>query len=516
MSAELANGSLNLADATVLVAGLGVTGHAVVGALTPRVAQVITVAEGNEADHQMPTDIQTAKAVLGISDAVTSETGGSIAGASDNVGSETGTQPLPNPAAHPAVDLVVTSPGIPPDNPLLATAIANHIPVWSEVELAWQLRNELENPAEWLAVTGTNGKTTTVGMLESILKAGGERALAVGNVGTPLITAALDPELDVLAVELSSFQLHFTHSMAAQAAAILNIAPDHLDWHGGFENYAHDKAKIYRGVQAAGVYNVADPLTNELLANAEVTEGARAVGFTLDIPQRGMVGVVDDMLVDRAFHLPFDTYQREKSADELATFADLDHLTTTHAKTPPNHIIANALAAAALARAHGVSLKAIQQGLRDFAPGGHRIQVVGQPGGVQYVDDSKATNAHAAAASLQAFPPGSVVWIVGGLAKGATFDELVAQNREALKAAVVIGVDQQPFTQALARHAADVPTIVIDPSDTDVMGSAVKAASQLAQPGDTVLLAPAGASQDQFQSYAHRGAAFTEAVRALG
>lgn len=479
-AAEVPAQPVNLATARVLVAGLGVTGHAAIEALTPRVARVSTVADDAAADQPMPTDQAAAAALLAD------------------------------------VDLVVTSPGIPPDSALLSTAVTQGIPVWSEVELAWQLRKELANPAKWLAVTGTNGKTTTVGMLESILRANGERALAVGNVGTPLVTAALDPELDVLAVELSSFQLHFTHSMAAQAAAILNIAPDHLDWHGGFENYAADKAKIYRGVEVAGVYNVADPLTEQLLADAEVTEGARAVGFTLDIPARGNVGVVDDILVDRAFHLPFDTYQREKSADELATFADLLHLSTTGGAKPANHIIANALAAAALARAHGAPLPAIQQGLRDFAPGSHRIAVVGKHQGVQYVDDSKATNAHAAAASLQAFPAGTVVWLLGGLAKGAEFDELVRGNREALRGAVVIGVDQQPFIGALSRHAPDIPMIVIDPSDTDVMGSAVTAASQLAHPGDTVLLAPAGASQDQFRSYAHRGEAFTAAVQGLG
>ena len=472
--------TVNLANSTVGVAGLGVTGQAVAAALAPRAAKVVKIADDAAADAPMPKDQSAAIELL------------------------------------KGIDLIVTSPGIPPDSPLLATATHNGVPVWSEVELAWQLRKELDKPAKWLAVTGTNGKTTTVGMLESILRAGGERALAVGNVGTPLVTAALDPELDVLAVELSSFQLHFTHSMAAQAAAILNIAPDHLDWHGGFENYAADKARIYRNVEVAGIYNVADPLTMEVLADAEVTDGARAVGFTLDIPQRGMVGVVDDLLVDRAFHLPFETFHREKSADELASFGDLLHLSSTNAPKPPEHIIANALAAAALARAHRVPLTAIQQGLRDFAPGGHRIAVVGNHAGVQYVDDSKATNAHAAAASLQAFPAGTVVWIVGGLAKGAVFDDLVEQNRGALRAAVVIGVDQRPFTEALARHAPDVPVFEVDPSDTNVMGSAITAASQFAQPGDTVLLAPAGASQDQFRSYAHRGEAFISAVQDIG
>jgi UDP-N-acetylmuramoylalanine--D-glutamate ligase len=386
--------------------------------------------------------------------------------------------------------------------------------VFSEVELAWQLRGvNGKEPAQWLAVTGTNGKTTTVGMLESILQTAGENARAVGNVGPSLVEAVLDPSLDVLAVELSSFQLHYTHSMSAQASAILNIAPDHLDWHGGLDNYAHDKGKIYHNVQVAGIYNVADPLTEKLIAEAEVIDGARAVGFTLGIPQRGMVGVVGDALVDRAFHLPFETYHREKHADELATFADLKHLGNTEVPAP--HIIANALAAAALARAHGVPLEFIAQGLRNFQPGAHRIETIAQINGVTYVDDSKATNAHAAAASLQAFPKGTIVWIAGGLAKGATFDELVESNKSALRAVVVIGVDQTPIQQALSQHAPEIPVISVNPGETDIMQSAVSAASKLAQSGDTVLLAPAGASQDQFRSYAHRGEAFVEAVRNL-
>jgi len=469
----------DLPQSKVLVAGLGITGHAVVDALKPRAGAVVIAANDDEADIPMPDDFAAAtKALVGV-------------------------------------DLVVTSPGIPPTHPLLAAAAAADIPIWSEVELAWQLRQELEKPAKWLCITGTNGKTTTVGMLESILRAAGERALAVGNVGTPLVTAALDPNLDVLAVELSSFQLNFTHSMAPVASAILNIAPDHIDWHGSLNEYAKAKGKIYQGIEVAGIYNVADPRTEELLANAEVTEGARAVGFTLDMPRRGMVGIVDNLLVDRAFHLPFDAYQREKHADELATFEDLAHLGSGDPnKRPADHILANALAAAALARAYGVPLEAVKQGFRDFAPGSHRIAPIGEIDGVTYVDDSKATNAHAAAASLKAFPAGTVVWIVGGLAKGATFDDLVKENRQALRAAVVIGKDQKPFTEALSRHAVDIPVELIDPNDTDVMSSVVRAARKLAQPGDTVLLAPAGASQDQFKSYAHRGDAFIEAVQA--
>lgn len=412
-------------------------------------------------------------------------------------------------------DLVVASPGWRPSSPVLLAAGERGVAVWSEVELAWRLRAERAGgPAPWLAVTGTNGKTTTVGMLASIGAAAGLDVPAVGNVGTPVVEAAVDPAHDALAVELSSFQLHFTHSMAAQAAAILNVAPDHLDWHGSLEQYAAAKARIYRGVQVACVYDTADPRLEALVRRADVADGARAVGVTLGAPGRGQLGVVDGALVDRAFHLPADDPTRHASADELATFDDLAHLAGPDGRLAP-HVVSNALAAAALGRAHGVPARAVRDGLRTYRPGAHRVELVATVDAVAYVDDSKATNAHAAAASLAAFAPGTVVWIAGGLAKGASFDDLVRDRADRLRAAVLIGVDQAPLADALARHAPAIPVHRVDPTDTGtVMSRAVTAARRLARPGDTVLLAPACASMDQFVSYAQRGEAFTAAVGA--
>ncbi|WP_246260261.1 UDP-N-acetylmuramoyl-L-alanine--D-glutamate ligase [Cellulomonas taurus] len=414
------------------------------------------------------------------------------------------------------VDLIVVSPGIPPHHPLLADARAAGLPVWSEVELAWQLRVDRAGgggPAPWLAVTGTNGKTTTVEMLASILTAGGERTAAVGNVGTPVVLAATDPTLDVLAVELSSFQLHHTYSMAAEAAAVLNLAADHLDWHGSMDAYAADKGRIFTGVECACVYNSADRVTEELVREADVADGAVAVGFTLSTPGLGQVGLVEDVLVDRGF-----TADRRTHAAELATFADLAHLAPGGAALAP-HTVQNALAAAALALAHGVQPVAVRDGLRAYRPGAHRIATVAEIDGVRWVDDSKATNAHAAAASLAAFAPESVVWIAGGLAKGASFDELITARRDRLRAVVLIGVDSAPLADALARHAPQVPVVRIDPGDTGTMNRAVQEARRLAVdaavPGLTVLLAPACASMDQFSSYAERGEAFAAEVHAL-
>lgn len=397
----------------------------------------------------------------------------------------------------PQADLIITSPGWSPRTPLLIEAAARGIPVWGDVELAWRLR--ADDAAPWLAVTGTNGKTTTVQMLDKILRADGKRSLAVGNVGVPVVEAVMDPEpYDVLAVELSSFQLHWSSSLSAQAAAVLNVAPDHLDWHGSSGAYAAAKGRIYERAQIACVYNVQDPQTEQLVLEAEVVEGCRAIGFTLGIPGPSMIGLVDDVIADRAF-----IAGRNTSAAELGTLADLPSLAP--------HNVANALAAAALARAHGVSQRAVRDGLRGFVPDAHRIAQVGTIDGVDYVDDSKATNPHAAAASLAAYP--RVVWVAGGLAKGADFDNLVQSARSGLRAAVLIGRDRGVIADALARHAPEVRTELVDPGETSLMDNVVAVAASLAQAGDTVLLAPGCASMDQFTDYAARGDAFAGAVR---
>ncbi|WP_190213415.1 UDP-N-acetylmuramoyl-L-alanine--D-glutamate ligase [Kitasatospora indigofera] len=401
--------------------------------------------------------------------------------------------------------LIVTSPGWPPSSPLFAAAGPAGVPVWGDVELAWRLRRPLPatgEPAPWLAITGTNGKTTTVQMLASILTAAGLRTAAVGNVGVSVLDAVLaDEPYDVLAVELSSYQLHWAPSLRPHSAAVLNLAPDHLDWHGSMEAYAADKGRIYEGNLVACVYNTADPATEALVREADVEEGCRAIGFTLGAPGLSEFGVVDGLLVDRAF-VP----DRQSSAAELGSVEDVN--------PPAPHNIANALAAAALARAYGVDPKAVREGLRAFHPDAHRIAEVAVVDEVTWIDDSKATNTHAAAASLAAFRP--VVWIAGGLAKGATFDDLVQGAEGRLRGAVLIGQDRALIREALARHAPDVPVIEAAEGQTGAvaMAEVVAAAAGLAQPGDTVLLAPACASMDMFTNYNERGDLFAAAVRA--
>ncbi|KQW53328.1 UDP-N-acetylmuramoylalanine--D-glutamate ligase [Nocardioides sp. Root1257] len=468
-----------------VVAGLGVSGFAAADNLNHLGASVVALDESEAGDRPEKAELLE------------------VLGADVRLG-EGATATLPD-----GVDVLVTSPGWKPTAPLLAQATARGIPVWGEVELAWRLRDP-EHDTPWLCVTGTNGKTTTVQMLDSILRAAGLRSIAVGNVGLPIVEAVMDPEpYDVLAVELSSFQLHYTDSMSAQSAAVLNVAEDHLDWYSSMADYAADKGRIYERVQRACVYNVADPETERLVREADVVEGARAVGFTLGMPSVGMVGLVEDILADRAF-----IEQRDSSAAELCTISDLA-LNNPGGAAP--HVVANALAAAALARSHGVSQAAVRDGLRAFRPDGHRIAVVGERDGVTWVDDSKATNPHAAQSSLLAYD--SVVWVAGGLAKGARFDELVQTAGRRLRAAILIGRDRDVIADALSRHAPDVPVIVVGGDETEpvdgghAMARVVEAAAELARPGDTVLLAPGCASMDMFTNYAERGDAFADAVR---
>ncbi|MFW5899164.1 MAG: UDP-N-acetylmuramoyl-L-alanine--D-glutamate ligase [Jiangellaceae bacterium] len=411
------------------------------------------------------------------------------------------------PAGAPG--LVVTSPGWRPTAPLLVAALRSGIPVWGEVELAWRLRDTAD-PAPWLAITGTNGKTTAVRMLGEMLRCAGRRPAVAGNVGAPVVTAVLDAAHDVVAVELSSFQLHWTHTLAAHSAAVLNVAPDHLDWHGSLDAYTAAKGRVYDRVAVARVFNADDPVTERLARNALAAGGARAVGVTLGPPRPGMLGVLDDRLLDRAFPLPSGGPDANKD-DAVATEAPVELATVDDVRPAAPHNVANALAAAALARSVGIPAEAVRDGLRAFRPDRHRVEAVCSAGGVTYVDDSKATNPHAALASLEAHA--SVVWVAGGLAKGAVFDDLVRAAAPRLRGVVLLGADRGLIAHALARHAPEIPVVEVRTADNEAMDHVVDAAAGLAQPGDTVLLAPACASQDMFPGYGARGDAFAAAVR---
>lgn len=479
----------------VVVTGISKTGFSVADTLAELGAQVVVVASSDDDEARAHAD--TLK-IVGVSEVI--------------LGAESSTVlPLVN---GEVAELVVTSPGFKPSHPLLAAAAAAGIPIWGDVELAWRVRvKEGRKTARWITITGTNGKTTTTTMVESMLQAAGLRAIAAGNIGTPILDAVRDPEgYDVLAVELSTFQLHWCESLAPVSSVCLNLAEDHVDWHGSFAAYAADKAKIYANTEVACVYNAEQVETERMVEEADVQEGCRAIGFTTGTPAISMVGVVEGLLVDRAF-----IAERKDSAVELAKISDIADLV-------PRHLVANAAAAAALVLACGLTPADVSQGLVEYHNGDHRIQPVATSEGVLWVNDSKATNPHAAAASLAAFKP--VVWIAGGLSKGVNYDGLVKQHAPRLKTVVLIGADSSELATSLATHAPNVQVIVTRAEGgrhTDatslrgdaVMAEAVAIAASVASEGDTVLMAPASASMDQFTSYAHRGEAFIEAVREL-
>ena len=399
------------------------------------------------------------------------------------------------------VDFVVVSPGFSPSHPLVQRAVRAGKTLTSDIELAHLLSDKVKRPS-WIVITGTNGKTTTTELTSEMLRSAGYRAIACGNIGNPILDAVRDPEgFDFLVVELSSFQLHYLGQIAPKAAAFLNLAEDHYDWHGSPEGYFQAKSKVFENTELAIIYNVEDQLTLKAAEQAEVQEGCRAIGFTLGAPSRSMVGFVEEFLVDRAF-----IENRAEAAQELATMEDIANLGIVS-----RHLLANVAAASALARAVGVEPEAIRSAIRNFKIAPHRIELVAEVSGVRYVDDSKATNAHAADASLSSFE--SVVWIVGGLLKGVDPAPLIEKHANRLKAAVVIGSDTQELEQLFAKLCPDLKVRVI--SGSGVMEQAVRAASEQAADGDTVLLAPAAASMDQFKDYADRGRQFQQAVRSM-
>ena len=417
------------------------------------------------------------------------------------------------------IDLLVLSPGLSPEfskaAPLVTAAREQGAEVVGEIELFARELKRLESYRAYkpivIGITGTNGKTSTTEMTSEMLTACGLTAPAVGNIGKAVSHAAVDPANDVLCVELSSFQLHFTYSLELDCAAITNIADDHLDWHGGIENYAADKAKVFHNVKKALVYNADDERVTKLAFAAQTAPECRRIGFTLAEPKDGQIGVKDGWIVDMSgiaggeAGKPF----------QVAKVTDFTHLTEPDGTVYP-HLLADALTALALVLGLGADKDKALAALKQFTPGGHRIQTVAvaktsDGGAIRFVDDSKATNAHAAKASLNSFADKSVVWIAGGLAKGSRFEQLVADQAHTIKAAIIIGKDQQPMLDAFKASAPDIPMSIIDPTDNDtVMARAIDAAGTYAQSGDVVLMAPACASMDQFKSYADRGNQFAQ------
>ena len=456
--------SRDLQDKKILVLGAGVTGSAAARALISREADVTLVDESIATNSEFSI---VQPSIVNVSE----------------------------------YDFVLVSPGWKESHPLIQQARTAEVTLLNEIDLAWAFKEERSPGQKWLALTGTNGKTTTVEMTAAALRAGGLHAVACGNVGKTVIECVESNEsYDVLVLELSSFQLHWLQRAEFVASAILNIADDHTDWHGSFESYAQAKVSILDRSMTA-ILNGDD---KEVLTRTTHWNG-RKVFYSLDTPGPGEIGVVEELLIDRAF------VTDPQEASMIAELIDI--------KPTVPHNVSNALAAAGLARTVGVSHEAIGKALSEFTLGRHRIEVVAEKDGITWIDDSKATNPHAATASILSAL--SVIWIAGGLAKGADVSALVARTHPRMKAAILIGTDRELFAKALAEHAPHVKIISIDPAadyqrggpSNSFMEAIVAAAQSFAIQGDTVLLAPSCASMDQFVSYADRGDRFTDAVR---
>jgi UDP-N-acetylmuramoylalanine--D-glutamate ligase len=446
----------SIADRRALVLGLGVSGEAAARALAAAGTDVLAVDAG---DGPAVRDRAARLAAEGI----TSRTGG--VADSDLAGR----------------DLLVPSPGVPESSPLVTAALRAGVDVWSEPELAWRLNR---GRTRLVGVTGTNGKTTVTELVAACLD-----APAAGNIGRPLVALLSADAVPALAVaELSSFQLRFTHTLAPAVAVLVNVAADHLDWHGTLEAYGDAKARIWsrQTSEDTAVVNVDDAGARRVAARRPPP--GRVVGASTAAPDQGQVGVEGGVIVSRTTRPP----TRVLPLAEVAMRGRIG--------------VANAVVAAAAALAAGAGVTQVAAALRTVGPGPHRLERVAEIDGIVYVNDSKATNPHAAAAALGSFV--RVVWIGGGLNKGLDFDALAGPLAARARAVVTIGA-AGPALAGLARRLG-IPVV-----EAGTLAAAVPAAADLAEPGDTVLLAPACASMDQFRDYADRGEAFRSAVGRL-
>lgn len=386
---------------------------------------------------------------------------------------------------------VVTSPGWRPDTPLLRAAQAAGLEVLGDVELCYRLdrASVFGPPRTWMVVTGTNGKTTTTSMLASIMQHAGYQAEAVGNIGVSVAEAISAPQrIDVLVAELSSFQLHWSSQLVPDVGVLLNLAEDHIDWHGSMAAYAAAKAKVLAAPLA--IAGLDDALVQQYVTTP-------VMGFTMHPPQAGQVGVADGTIVDNLHGTP----------RSIVPVAGLE---------PPGPAgIYDALAAtaAAVALAPDLQPSVIAQALQSFKVAGHRGQQVAEARGIVAIDNSKATNPHAADSALAGHD--SVIWVAGGQLKGAEVDDLVARHAHRLKAVALMGVDRNIIRESVEKHAPGVPIFVTDDTGPQSAMDAVCAwAVTQASSGDAIVLAPAAASLDMYTGMGQRGVLFAESVSA--
>jgi UDP-N-acetylmuramoylalanine--D-glutamate ligase len=383
-------------------------------------------------------------------------------------------------------DLCVASPGIPPHASIMRSAKAACERTISEIEFAFGLSS-----APWIAITGTNGKTTTTALVSHLLNEGGIRAEAVGNIGVAATDLAGAEHVDVLVAEVSSFQLALTAEFHPKVAVLLNITPDHVDWHGSLEAYAADKVRVFAnmGPGDTAIIDVDDEGSAPYADRVEAS-GAAVSRVSVDRHFAGGATVSNGVL----------TLETPAGPVRLVPAEDM--------QIKGAHNVSNALAAALAAHAMGVSAAHIQSGLRSFEPIEHRLEPVGTVGGVQWFNDSKATNPDAVFKALGAFGETPLIVLLGGRNKGNDFGPLAEAVARRAKVAVLFGESRIELAAAFkGLEVGIVEAISLD--------DAIEVANQLAVPGDAVVLSPACASFDEFTSYEHRGRFFKERVASL-
>jgi len=445
----------------ILVVGLGSSGEAVArycAGLLGTECDSVTVVDGSSSER-----IATRAQALGA-------LGVSVLTGRDSVQGE--------------FDLGVISPGIPPHSTLMRSANAVCARVISEIEFAY-----LRSHQPWVAITGTNGKTTTTSLVTHLLNSDGIAARSVGNIGPAAIGAVMDCDCDeVLVAEVSSFQLALTDRFHPRVAVLLNVTPDHIDWHGSFDAYVADKTRVFSNLTPDDVAVI--DLDDEVAAPFAVSlkeRGARVVGVSVDGDPAASAAVVDKTLMMRI------------AGRDVA----LVHVDELRIKGP--HNVSNALAASATAHAMGASIEGLRAGLRTFQPIEHRLEPCGIASGVEWFNDSKATNPDAVFKALTAFGEQGLVLLLGGRNKGNDFRPLARLAAQRARAVVAFGEAGPEIAAAFVAEGSKAE-LVAD------MRAAIHTAHALARPGDAVVLSPACASFDEFENYEQRGRMFKQMV----
>jgi len=447
---------MDLAGKRVLGIGLGKTGLATVRFLLERGAKAVVT------DEKPPRELAAALA--------------------DVSGGDNGVEVKEySPASLARIDLVVPSPGVPPSNPLLKEAVRRGIPVLSEIEVAFRF---LKRPA--IAITGTNGKTTTTTLVGELLRGCGKTVFVGGNIGTPLIESVNGPQpYDYAVLEISSFQLQWVDYFRPAVSVLLNTTVDHLDYHGTFDEYRAAKERIFENQQAGdiAILNADDPFALPLLGSLEADVQCFSSSAKL---RRGI------FLDNGRIRLATDQCDEEYPLEMI--------------RIPGVHNIENVMAAVLMARSCGCSREKIIKVTENFRGVSHRIEFAADKGGVLFYDDSKGTNVGAVIRALESFP-GRVILMLGGRDKGGDFENLIDLIRKKVKRIVLFGEAGQKINSIIGG--------IVETSVSATLREAVSVAYDGASPGDIVLLSPGCTSFDEFTSYAERGRLFQEWVKAL-